>query len=186
MKLVILDRDGVINQESRAYIKSPAEWLPLPGSLEAIAKFTQANYLVFVTTNQSGVGRGYFDLDMLQAIHNKMLHAVTELGGKIDKIYYCPHLPDAGCNCRKPKTGMFDQLATDYNLDLAEIKPPYIGDSLRDMQVAQATGCKFYLTTSSGGDGHETLEKLSADQKQQITIVHDLAAAAEQILKCKN
>lgn len=182
MKLVILDRDGVINQESRAYIKSPQEWLPLPGSLEAIAKFAQADYRVFVTTNQSGVGRGYFDLDMLNAIHNTMIQAVENLGGKIDHIYYCPHAPDAKCNCRKPKTGMLEQLARDFQLDLAVLKAPYIGDSLRDMQVAQATGCNFILTTGPGGDGEETLHQITPEQQQQITIVEDLAAAAELLL----
>lgn len=184
MKLVILDRDGVINHESRAYIKTPAEWLPLPGSLEAIARLSQADYKVFVTTNQSGVGRGYFDLDMLHAIHHKMHQAVLHHGGKIDKIYYCPHLPDASCKCRKPLPGMFEQLSIDYNVDLAKVKPPYIGDSLRDLQVGLSVGCKFYLTTGLGGDGMETLHKLTPEQTEQIKVVDNLATAVDHILSC--
>ncbi|HSX20687.1 MAG TPA: D-glycero-beta-D-manno-heptose 1,7-bisphosphate 7-phosphatase [Gammaproteobacteria bacterium] len=183
MKIAILDRDGVINQESRAFIKSPAEWLPLPGSLEAIAKLTQADYQVIVTTNQSGVGRGLLDLAMLNAIHTTMQQAAEKAGGKIHKIYFCPHLPDAGCNCRKPLPGMFEQLARDYKVNLNELNPPYIGDSYRDLQVGLATGCKFYLTTGVGGDGHETLKKITPEQKQQIIIVENLAAAVDLILK---
>lgn len=183
MKLVILDRDGVINHESRDYIKSPAEWKPLPGSLEAIAKLSQANYTVVVTTNQSGVGRGYFNLEMLHAIHTKMQHAVDEAGGKIDRIYYCPHKPDDGCHCRKPKPGLFEQLADDYGVNLSKLNPPYIGDSLRDLEVALATGCKFFLTVGPGGDGHETLQQINDTHKEQITIVENLAAAVEHLLK---
>src|SRR5579872_6260507 len=150
MKLVILDRDGVINRESRDYIKKPEEWMPLPGSLEAIARFSQEGYKVFVTTNQSGVGRGFFDLDTLHAIHAKMLRAVEKLGGKIQEIYFCPHLPDAGCDCRKPLPGMFKQLEKDYKVDLHALKPAYIGDSKRDYEVAMATGCVFYLVIGDG------------------------------------
>lgn len=186
MKLVILDRDGVINHESRAFIKSPAEWIPIPGSLEAIANLSRAGFTIVIATNQSGVGRGYFDLDMLHAIHNKMLSMLQELDGTIDKIYFCPHLPDAGCNCRKPKTGMLEQLENDYQIKLASFNPPFIGDSLRDLELAHAMGCKFYLVTGPYGDGQETLHKLTAAQKQQITIVDDLAAATALLLTCNN
>lgn len=182
MKLVILDRDGVINYESRDFIKSPAEWVPLPGSLEAISKLTKSGYTIVVTTNQSGVGRGYFNLDMLHAIHAKMITEVTKLDGEIKSIYFCPHLPDEGCNCRKPKPGMLQQLEQDYNIDLKQISPPYIGDSLRDLEVALSMGCKFYLPVGPGGDGHETLNKITPEQKQQITIVENLAEAVEHLL----
>lgn len=186
MKLVILDRDGVINIDSDAYIRSPEEWHPIAGSLEAIARFTQANYKVFITTNQSGVGRGYYTLETMHAIHNKMLNALEKLGGKIEKIYYCPHLPDAGCRCRKPLPGMFEQLEQDYNVNLKELNPTYIGDSKRDYEVACTTGCNFILTIGEGGDGLETLHKLTAEQKQQIIIVENLAEAADQILSHEN
>lgn len=186
MKLVILDRDGVINQESRAYIKSAAEWLPLPGSLEAIAKLTQANYTVVITTNQSGVGRGYITLDILTQIHAKMLDAVNNLGGKINKIYFCPHKPNDGCDCRKPKPGMFKQIEQDFNINLRELKPPYIGDSLRDLELGLSFDCKFFLVTGPGGDGAETLHQITPIQKPQITLVHNLAEAVENILLCNN
>jgi D-glycero-D-manno-heptose 1,7-bisphosphate phosphatase len=118
MKLVILDRDGVINYDSKQFIKSPAEWRPIPGSLEAIAKLNQAGYRVVVATNQSGIGRGLFDMDTLNAIHDKMHRAVLAAGGRIDAIFYCPHAIDAGCHCRKPRTGMFERIANCFNVDL--------------------------------------------------------------------
>lgn len=186
MKLVILDRDGVINYESRAFIKSPDEWIPLPGSLEAIARFTKENYKVFITTNQSGVARGYFTEEILAGIHNKLKQEVEKIGGRIEHIYYCPHLAQDNCNCRKPLPGMFMQLSKDYNVDLQLLNPPYIGDSFRDMQVAFATGCKFYLTIGAGGDGKETLQMLNNTEKQQIQIVENLAQACEKILSCKD
>lgn len=185
MKLVILDRDGVINIESAAYIKSPDEWTPIPGSLEAIARFTQENYKVFVTTNQSGVGRGYYSLDTLYAIHAKMQQAVTQVGGKIEKIYYCEHLPDAGCRCRKPLPGMFEQLKKDYAINLRALRPTYIGDSKRDYEVAHTTGCNFILTVGPHGDGQETLQQLTTQQQQQIIIVENLQSAADHILNFK-
>jgi D-glycero-D-manno-heptose 1,7-bisphosphate phosphatase len=182
MKLIILDRDGVINKESREFIKCPAEWLPIPGSLETIAKLNNAGYTVVITTNQSGVGRGYFDLAMLNDIHNKLHSELEKVGGKISKIYFCPHLPDAGCNCRKPKTGMFEQIASDFDVDLKVLQPLYIGDSFRDFELAMATGCKFCLVTGPFGDGKETLHKLSESQKQQITIAEDLSSAVNGLL----
>lgn len=182
MKLIILDRDGVINKESREFIKNPQECIPIPGSLEAIARLTQAGFTIFVTTNQSGVGRGYFDLTMLDKIHEKIHTELTKLGGKIEKFYFCPHLPDAGCNCRKPKTGMFDQIEADYNVNLQQLQPWYIGDSLRDLQLGLSKGCNFCLVTSPFGDGKETLEKLSSQEKQQILIKEDLAALVDTIL----
>lgn len=182
MKLIILDRDGVINKESRNFIKNPAEWLPIPGSLEAIAKLNHAGYTVVITTNQSGVGRGYFDLNMLDQIHNKLHTELAKFGGKIDKIYFCPHLPDANCNCRKPKTGMFEQIEADYDVKLQQLQPWYIGDSLRDLQLGLAMGCKFCLITGPFGDGITTLHELSKQQTQQISIANDLAMMVNDIL----
>ncbi len=185
MKTVILDRDGVINYESRAYIKNKDEWQPLPGSLEAIARLTNAGYKIFITTNQSGVGRGYFTEEILHDIHNTMLAKLAEKGGAIEKIYYCPHHPEDKCTCRKPLTGMFDKLSQEYNVNLQAINATYIGDSLRDVEVGLAAGCKFYLIAGLGGDGHETLTKLTPQQKQQIEVFTSLAEAVDNIL-CKN
>lgn len=185
MKLIILDRDGVINKESKDYIKNPTEWIPIAGSLEAIADLTRAGYTICVATNQSGVGRGYFDLAMLNNIHKALFDAVAKHGGKIHKIYFCPHAPTESCNCRKPKTGMVEQIAADFNITLPELSkfdPIFIGDSLRDLQLGLATGCKVFLVTSDDSHGAETLKEITPQIKQQISIVHDLAAATKQIL----
>lgn len=182
MKLIILDRDGVINKESRAYIKTPEEWQPIPGSLEAIARFYKAGYTIVVATNQSGVARGYCTLETLEAIHNKLHNALAEFGGKIQKIYFCPHGPDDGCNCRKPKTGMCEQIAAELNVDLKELQPIFVGDSMRDFELAHATGCKFFLVTGPFGDGRETLHKLTEQQKPFVTVLEDLAAVANSVL----
>ena len=138
MKLIILDRDGVINKDSSDYIKSPEEWIPIPGSLEAISKLNKAGFTVIVITNQSVIERGYFTLETLDAMHKKMQTKLKKLNGHIDKIYFCPHKPEDNCDCRKPKTKMFEQLAHDYNIDLHNVIN--IGDSLRDMQAGKKMG----------------------------------------------
>ncbi len=132
-KAVLLDRDGVINVDSEAYIKSPAEWYPIAGSLEAIAKLTQAGILVSIVTNQSGISRGYYDEMMLEAIHEKLLATVANLGGKIQKIYYCPHKPSDACQCRKPKPGLIQQALADLQLLANEVI--MLGDSLTDLEA---------------------------------------------------
>ena len=176
MKIVILDRDGVINIDSALYIKSPAEWKPLPGSLEAIARLNQAGYKVVVATNQSGIGRGLFDMDTLNAMHEKMHKALAAVGGRVDAIFYCPHTADEGCDCRKPKPGMFERIAKVYNLDLKGI--PAVGDSLRDLQAASALGCSPILVRTGKG------EKTEADGNlPPATLIRaDLAAAVDALL----
>ena len=176
MKLIILDRDGVINVDSALYIKSPAEWKPLPGSLEAIARLNQAGYKVVVATNQSGIGRGLFDMDTLNAMHEKMHKALAVVGGRIDAIFYCPHTADEGCDCRKPKSGMFERIAKLYNQDLSGV--PAIGDSLRDLQAASALGCTPILVKT--GKGEKTVAEGNLPDG---TIVRaDLAAAVDALL----
>ena len=171
---VILDRDGVINAESPEYIKSPDEWEPLPGSLDAIARLTKAGFQVFVATNQAGIARGKLSLVELDIIHQRMLNEVEQLGGRIVDIRYCPHHPDDHCNCRKPAPGMLLDLAKIYNLDLS--MGHFVGDSIKDLQAAKAAGCKGVLVLS--GNGHESL-KLFPDFKP----VHkDLASFASQLL----
>lgn len=155
-KLIILDRDGVINYDSPHYIKSPEEWLPIPGSLEAIAKLNQAGYQVVVATNQSGVARGFYDLTMLNRIHEKLNTCLAEVGGVIHEIFFCPHHPDDHCGCRKPQLGMFYQIQKKYpNADLSNTF--FIGDSLVDMQAALALPCKPILVLTS--KGQETRDK---------------------------
>ncbi len=148
-RYVLLDRDGVINQDSEAYIKSPAEWQPLPGSLEGIALLTQHGYGVVVITNQSGLARGLFDVVTLERIHEKMRQAVNQVGGVIDAIYYCPHNADAECSCRKPKPGLLERFAQDTHAVLAECY--FIGDSYRDIQAGLSAGAQPILVKTGNG-----------------------------------
>ncbi|OGA36849.1 MAG: D-glycero-beta-D-manno-heptose-1,7-bisphosphate 7-phosphatase [Betaproteobacteria bacterium RIFCSPLOWO2_12_FULL_64_23] len=172
MKLVVLDRDGVINFDSEQYVKSPEEWTPIPGSLEAIARLTQAGFRVVIATNQSGLGQGLFDMATLNATHDKMHKAVNQLGGRIDAVFFCPHAQDAGCACRKPLPGMLLEIAERYNVALAGV--PAIGDSLRDLQAASAAGARPVLVLT--GKGKQTLK--SGGLPAGTEIHPDLAAAA--------
>ena len=175
MRLVILDRDGVINKESDAYIKTPEEWIPLPGSLDAIARLHKNGYKVVVASNQSGVARHLFSLDTLAAIHGRMKREVEAAGGKIDAIFFCPHGPKEGCDCRKPKPGLLKQIAARYGVDLEGI--PMIGDSERDLQAARAVGGRPILVKT--GNGLKTL-----DEDHDVEEVYDdLSAAAAQLVE---
>ncbi len=149
MKLVILDRDGTINHDSDQHIRSPAEWKPIKGSLEAIARLTQAGWRVVVATNQSGIGRGLFDMATLNAIHDGMHRAVHQAGGRIDAIFFCPHAGDSNCECRKPKPGMLLDIARRMNVALEGVA--VIGDSLRDLQAAAAAGARPVLVLTGKG-----------------------------------
>jgi len=172
MKLVILDRDGVINFDSDEYIKSPGEWTPIPGSLEAIARLTQAGFRVVVATNQSGLGRGLFDMAALNAMHNKMHKAVGQMGGRIDAVFFCPHAQDAACTCRKARPGMLLEIGERFNVALAGV--PAIGDSLRDLQAASSAGARPMLVLTGKGEQTRKAGGLPAG-----TEIHkDLAAAA--------
>jgi D-glycero-D-manno-heptose 1,7-bisphosphate phosphatase len=175
MKLVILDRDGVINYDSAQFIKSPQEWKPLPGSLEAIARLNQWGYRVIVATNQSGVGRGLFDMSTLNAIHDRMVKAVSQAGGRIDAIFFCPHAADSTCACRKPKPGLLLEIAARYNADLRGV--PVIGDSLRDLQAAAAAQAQPVLVLT--GKGEKTRE--DPNLPERTLVFPDLAAVAEHI-----
>lgn len=150
MKLVILDRDGVINYDSPSYIRSPDEWKPIPGSLEAIARLNQAGYHVVVATNQSGVGRGLFEMATLNAIHDKMHRALGTVGGRIDAVFFCPHAQDAGCRCRKPRPGLYEEIARRYGVGLAGV--PCVGDALRDLEAAAAVGAQPMLVLTGKGE----------------------------------
>jgi D-glycero-D-manno-heptose 1,7-bisphosphate phosphatase len=175
MKLIILDRDGVINQDSDLYIKSPDEWIPLPGSLEAIARLNQWGYRIVVCTNQSGIGRGLFGMDVLNAIHDKMIKAAAHAGGTIDAIFFCPHTNADDCDCRKPKPGMLREVGTRYNVDLTGV--PVIGDSLRDLQSARAVGAQPMLVLT--GKGKKT--KLDPSLPEGTLVFADLAAAVKKL-----
>ena len=149
-KLIVLDRDGVINFDSEHFIKSPEEWRPIPGSLEAIARLNQAGYRVVVATNQSGVGRGLFGMTTLTAIHEKMFKALSQVGGRIDAVFYCPHAANSNCECRKPKPGMMLEIGERFGVDLSTV--PVIGDSLRDLQAAHAVGARPILVLTGKGE----------------------------------
>lgn len=157
MKLVILDRDGVINQDSAEYIKTPEEWLPLKGSLEAIGRLSQAGYDVVVVSNQSGVGRGYFSADTLAKIHVRMIDYVQQHGGKIQSILFCPHKPDDGCACRKPAIGMYQELAARLNISFNDVYS--VGDSIRDLLAAQSAGALPILVKT--GNGKKSLKEIT-------------------------
>jgi D-glycero-D-manno-heptose 1,7-bisphosphate phosphatase len=177
MKLVILDRDGVINHDSDQYIKSPDEWKPIPGSLAAIARLNQSGYRVVVATNQSGIGRGLFETDTLMAIHDKMLKALSLVGGRIDAIFFCPHTNADNCECRKPKAGMYKEIAARMNVDLAGV--PAIGDSLRDLQAAVTVGAQPMLVLT--GKGRKTQDDPALPPGTPV--FPDLAAAVAHIVR---
>ena len=179
-KLVILDRDGVINADSDAYIKTVDEWIPLPGSIEAIAQLSRAGYRIAVATNQSGLARGYFDEITLANMHNLLCALVEEAGGQIDVICYCPHSPDAACACRKPLTGLLDQISAALQQPVAGAW--LVGDHLKDVQMAVAGGCKPVLVRTGKGEQFSTT--LPTALLSQVQVVDDLAAAAHHILRC--
>lgn len=179
MKLVILDRDGVINFDSDAYIKSPEEWQAIPGSLEAIAKLNKQGYKVAIATNQSGLARNYFSLETLTAIHRKLSEELAKLGGHIDKIVYCPHHPDEDCLCRKPKAGLLYEIAAHFAISLENV--PVIGDSLKDLQAAQQVKARPILVLT--GNGAKTLQQLPEDNK--IPVFDNLALAVETLIQGK-
>jgi D-glycero-D-manno-heptose 1,7-bisphosphate phosphatase len=176
MKLIILDRDGVVNQDSADYIKHPDEWIALPGSLQAIARLHQAGYTVTIATNQSGLARGLFDINALTAIHQKFRKELAQLAGAIDTFFVCPHGPDEQCVCRKPLPGLFEDIARRYDIDLNGVAA--IGDSLRDLQASAAAGCTPWLVQT--GNGPKTLKQggLPAGTRN----AQDLAEAVDQIL----
>ena len=184
MPLLVLDRDGVINEDSDDYIRSLDEWHPVPGSIDAIAALSRAGYEVAIATNQSGISRGYFTLDTLEAIHQRLRTLVEAAGGTIACICYCPHLPGEGCNCRKPATGLLQ--AIERELGTSAVGAWFIGDSLKDLQAARAHGCRPALVTT--GKGAATLVQLKSgeadiDAPEEIPVFRSLAKAAEHILQ---
>lgn len=176
MPLVILDRDGVINEDSDAYIKSPAEWVPIPGSLEAIARLNHAGYRVVVATNQSGVARGLFGMAELNAIHQKLHAMLARLGGQLDGIYFCPHGPDDDCPCRKPRPGLLREIAARHGLDLGGV--PAIGDSLRDVEAARAVGASPILVRTGKG----LLAERQLPPDWGVPVFDDLAQAVQALV----
>lgn len=178
-KLIILDRDGVINHDSPDFIKSPAEWRPIEGSMEAIAELNQAGYTVVVATNQSGISRKLFDMETLNAIHQKMHAAAQVAGATIDAVFFCPHTADSNCDCRKPKPGMILEIAKRYATDLKGV--PVVGDSLRDLQSGFVLGCLPHLVQTGKGLTTEAAGGLPPGTK----IHRNLAEMVSQLLKAE-
>jgi len=176
MKLIILDRDGVINHDSPDYVKNPQEWVALPGSLDAIARLSHAGWRVVIATNQSGIARGLFDMQTLNAIHAKLRRELAELGGVIDTIFVCPHGPQDDCPCRKPRPGLFHDIARRYEVPLHEV--PAVGDSLRDLRAASLAGCSPMLVRT--GNGAHTLQQ--GGLPAGTPVYDDLAAVVNTLL----
>lgn len=176
MKLVVLDRDGVINYDSPQFIKNPDEWKPIPGSLEAITMLNQSGFRVALATNQSGIERGLFDMATLNAIHDKMHRALGQLGGRIDALFYCPHSADSNCECRKPKCGMLEEISRRFGFDLKDV--PNIGDSLRDLQAGATMGMQNILVRTGKGEATLAANKLPPN----TWVCADLAEAAQRII----
>jgi len=177
MKLAILDRDGVINFDSDQYIKSPSEWRPIPGSIEAIARLNQHGYRIAVATNQSGIGRGLFDMATLNAINDKMMELVFRQGGRIDALFFCPHTAAEECACRKPRTGMLEEIAARFHTELKGV--PSIGDSLKDLQAAESVGAQPILVLT--GKGKSPREAGGLPKK--TLVFDDLAEASRHIVE---
>lgn len=167
--LIVLDRDGVINVESHEYIKSPDEWIEIPGSIEAIANLKRAGHQVAVATNQSGIARGYYTHEILHLIHQKMTDRLAQFDAEFDAIFYCPHHPNDHCDCRKPKPGLLLQISAHLNADLS--KAMMVGDSLRDIQAGQAVNSRTVLLRT--GNGAKT-EKANATALAGTAVYSDL------------
>jgi D-glycero-D-manno-heptose 1,7-bisphosphate phosphatase len=182
MKLIILDRDGTINEDRDDFVKTPDEWVPIPGALEAIARLNQAGWHTVVATNQSGLGRGTFDMATLNAMHVKMNQLLAKQGGRIDAVFFCPHTPEDGCSCRKPLPGLFEQIGERFGVPLRDV--PVVGDSLRDLQAGAAVGCQpHFVRTGKGGRlGDAAIEALCA-QVPGTRVHADLAAFAEHLIR---
>jgi len=184
VKLVVLDRDGVINHESAEFIKSADEWKPIKGSLEAIARLSQAGYDVVVLTNQSGIGRGYFDANTLAQIHVRMIDHVQQVGGKIQSIFFCPHHPDDDCNCRKPKAGLYVELANRLKLSFENVFS--VGDSVRDLLAARTAGAKPVLVKT--GNGRKSIKEIANQPDLELgetPVFDNLSAFADALLTQK-
>lgn len=179
LKLVILDRDGTINQDSDEFVKSAAEWHPLPGALEAIARLNHAGWHVVVASNQSGLGRGLFEVSDLNDIHAKMHSMLGAVGGRIDVVFYCPHTPDEGCRCRKPEIGLFEQIADRYGLSMKNV--PAVGDSARDLIAGVAVGCEPHLVLTGKGAAYKG-RSLPEAFPAQTQVHEDLSAFVDFLL----
>ncbi len=182
VKLIVLDRDGTINEDRDDFVKSADEWVPLPGALEAIARLNHAGWHTVVATNQSGLGRGTFDMAALNGMHVKMNQMLAKQGGRIDAVFFCPHAPDEACHCRKPLPGLFQQIGERFGVSLQDV--PVVGDTLRDLQAGAAVGCQPHLVLTGKGARMDAAQIEALCAQVPGTHVHaDLAAFAEHMIR---
>jgi D-glycero-D-manno-heptose 1,7-bisphosphate phosphatase len=182
LKLIILGRDGILNQFRDDHIKEPAEWVAVPGALEAVSRLNHAGWHVVVATNQAGIGRGMIDMSSVNAVHAHMMRVLHGLGGRIDAVFFCPHTPEDACECRKPLPGMVHDIGRRYGVDLAHV--PMVGDTLRDLLTAQAAGCLPHLVRSGRAAALDDAQLRSIVEQVPGTVVHDdLAAFASHLLE---
>ena len=182
MKLIILDRDGVINEDSDDYIKSPDEWVPIPGSLDAIARLNHAGYMVAIASNQSGIARGYFSLETLAAMNVKMKDMLSPLGGRIDAMFYCPHGPKDGCDCRKPRPGLLTEIGNRFQVSLGDVY--FVGDNINDIKAARAAGAKPVIVRT--GKGEQTAGMINNNGYGDIPVYDDLNDVATSLLEIRS
>jgi D-glycero-D-manno-heptose 1,7-bisphosphate phosphatase len=181
-KLVILGRDGILNEYREGHVMSPDEWHPIAGAMEAVSRMNHAGWHVVVATNQAGIGRGMIDMAAVNAVHAHMNHQLMEQGARIDAVFFCPHMPEENCECRKPKPGLFLDIGRRYGVDLAHV--PVVGDTLRDLQAAQAAGCEPHLVLSGRAALLDEAQLQAVMQQVPQAHVHeDLAAFAEYLLR---
>jgi D-glycero-D-manno-heptose 1,7-bisphosphate phosphatase len=181
-KLIILGRDGILNEFREDHIKSPDEWVPVPGALEAVARLNHAGWHVVVATNQSGIGRGMIDMATVNAVHAQMMRSLQGFGGRIDAVFFCPHTPDDGCDCRKPLPGMAREIGRRYGVDLRQV--PMVGETLRDLQAARAAGCEPHLVRSGRAKALDAAQLASLLEQVPGTFVHsDLGELATHLLE---
>jgi D-glycero-D-manno-heptose 1,7-bisphosphate phosphatase len=182
VKLIIYGRDGILNEYRESHVKAPAEWVPVPGALEAVARLNHAGWHAVVATNQAGIGRGMIDMASINAVHAHMNRLLMAAGGRIDAVFFCPHTPEEGCDCRKPLPGMMKDIARRYGADLAQV--PMVCDTLRDLQAAQAAGCEPHLVLSGRAaalDAQAVQQMLA--QVPGATAHADLGAFADYLMK---
>lgn len=184
MKLVILDRDGTINEDRDDFVKSADEWVPLPGAIEAIARLNHAGWHTVIATNQSGLGRGTFDMAALNAMHAKMNQALARHSGRVDAVFFCPHAPEDGCHCRKPLPGLFEQIGERFGIALRDV--PVVGDSLRDLQAGAAVGCRPHLVRTGKAARLDEAQIAALCAQVPGTLVHaDLGAFADYVIRAE-
>jgi D-glycero-D-manno-heptose 1,7-bisphosphate phosphatase len=170
-RLVILGRDGILNVYREDHVKSPDEWEPIPGALEAVARLNHAGWHTVIATNQSGIGRGMIDMASINAVHQRMMQCLAEVGGRLDAVFFCPHTPEDNCECRKPKPGLMKQIAQRYGIEPRTV--PMVADTLRDLHAARAAGCEPHLVRTGRAAGLSDAQVVEMVQQVPATEVHD-------------